>query len=75
MKWLLTLMVVAVVVLHQDCWLWKDNRLVLGFVPVGLAYHLAYSVLAALTMTVLVRCAWPSHLEVDESQPEKVTSA
>lgn len=66
MKWILTLVVTAVVLLHQDFWLWCDSRLVLGFVPVGLAYHLVYSILAALTIAVLVRYAWPHQLEVVE---------
>ena len=66
MKYLLTLMVLAVVVLHQDLWLWKNKTLVLGFIPIGLAYHIGYSLLAALTLWVLVRFAWPFHLEEDE---------
>lgn len=49
----------AVLALHQDFWFWKDATLVLGFVPVGLAYHLAYCVLAALTLWALARRAPP----------------
>lgn len=63
MKWILALMVLAVIVLHQDCWLWHDSTLVFGVLPMGLAYHAAYSVLAAATMAVLVKFAWPEHLE------------
>jgi hypothetical protein len=66
MKWLLTLIVVVVILLHQDIWFWKDNTLVLGFLPLGLAYHIFYSCLAALTMWLLVRLAWPTHLEEEE---------
>jgi hypothetical protein len=62
MKWLLTLMVVLVYLLHQDVWFWHDRTLV-GFLPIGLAYHAFYSVLAAIMMAVLVRFAWPGHLE------------
>jgi hypothetical protein len=61
---LLTLLVVAVYLLHQDFWNWKRaTPLVFGFLPVGLAYHAAYSILAAATMAVLVKFAWPKHLE------------
>lgn len=67
MKWLLTLVVVAVILLHQDIWNWKNSTLVLGFIPMGLAYHIGYSCLAALTMWLLVRLAWPKHLEEDEN--------
>jgi chromate transport protein ChrA len=61
---LLTLLLLAVYLLHQDFWNWKKAApLILGFLPVGLAYHAAYSVLAAVTMAVLVKFAWPKHLE------------
>jgi hypothetical protein len=63
MKWLLTAVVFAVFLLHQDTWFWTDKTLVFGVLPMGLAYHAAYSVLASLTLALLVRFAWPSHLE------------
>ena len=67
---LLTLLIVVVYVLHQDFWNWKKTEpLVLGFLPIGLAYHVAYSIVAAITTALLVRCAWPKHLEEDE-QPK-----
>ena len=67
MNWLLTLMVIVVYVLHQDIWFWHDRTLVLGFLPIGLAYHAAYSILAAIMMAVLVRFAWPGYLEDEVS--------
>ena len=68
-KFLLFLMVVVVYLLHQDNWNWKNSDLVFGILPVGLAYHAGYSILAAVMMAVLVKFAWPKHLE--EVQPEK----
>lgn len=57
-------LVVGMYVLHQDFWNWRRiEPLVFGFLPVGLAYHAAYSILAAGMMAVLVRFAWPKHLE------------
>lgn len=72
MSWLkfvlLGLLVAGVYALHQDWWNWeKVEPLVLGFLPVGLAYHVGYSVLAALLMAALVRWAWPKDLERLES--------
>jgi chromate transport protein ChrA len=65
---LLTVLVIAVYLLHQDFWNWNRARpLIFGFLPVGLAYHAAYSVLAALTMALLVKFAWPRHLEDTEA--------
>ncbi|MDB6018769.1 MAG: hypothetical protein JWR19_3258 [Pedosphaera sp.] len=62
-KLLLILMVAGVYVLHQDYWNWKSADLVFGFLPVGLAYHAGFSVVAAIMMAVLVKFAWPKHLE------------
>jgi hypothetical protein len=68
-KLLLFLMIAGVYFLHQDNWNWKSYDLVFGFLPTGLAYHAGYSILAAVMMAVLVKFAWPKHLE--DVQPEK----
>lgn len=69
-KWLLALLVVAVYLLHQDNWNWtKSEPLVFGWLPIGLAYHAGYSILAAAMMAVLVKFAWPKHLE-DAAEPK-----
>ena len=61
---LLTLLVLAVYGLHQDWWNWKQAEpLIFGFLPIGLAYHAGYSILAVVTMAILVKFAWPKHLE------------
>lgn len=63
-KVFVTLLILGVYVLHQDSWNWtKSQPLVLGFLPIGLAYHAGYSILAAITMAILVKIAWPKHLE------------
>jgi hypothetical protein len=50
--------------LHQDVWFWREARpLVFGVLPVGLAYHAAYTLAVSIVMTILVRRAWPAHLE------------
>jgi hypothetical protein len=64
---LLFLLIVAVYAAHQDFWNWsKADPLLFGFLPIGLAYHAAYSILAAAMMAVLVAFAWPKHLEEQE---------
>lgn len=61
---LLVLAVAVLYALHQDVWFFHSARpLVLGFVPVGLFYHACYCVAVSLLMWLLVRFAWPSHLE------------
>ena len=58
-------LLVALFLLHQDVWLWRDGRLVLGL-PVGLAYHVAYCLATALVLGRAVRWAWPRLAEGDE---------
>jgi hypothetical protein len=61
---LLAAAIVALYALHQDLWFWRTARpLVFGFLPVGLAYHGAYCIAAALLMWALTTLVWPSHLE------------
>lgn len=66
-KLLLALAVITLYVLHQDFWFWRTvylyTWLPLGFVPVGLFYQALFSVAASLLMWLLVKFAWPSHLE------------
>lgn len=75
MKWLIAVAVVAMIVAHQDFWLWNDRTLVFGFVPIGLLYHGLFSLTASLLMVVLVRHAWPSELEQIEAEEKKSTAA
>jgi hypothetical protein len=68
-NWLLFLLVALVYAVHQDCWNWLRIRpLLFGFLPVGLAYHVGYTLLASATLALLVKYAWPAHLE-DSSPP------
>jgi uncharacterized protein DUF3311 len=61
---LVTFLILVVYVLHQDFWNWKTaDPLVFGFLPIGLAYHAGYSILAAILLAILVKIAWPKHLE------------
>ncbi len=61
-----TVVIVAFLILaalHQDFWLWEDKSLVFGFLPVGLAYHAAYSLVAALFWWLVSKLAWPFKIE------------
>jgi hypothetical protein len=63
---LLIVAVVALYLLHQDFWFWRTARpLVFGFMPIGLFYHAAFSIAAALLMWLLVAYAWPTELEAE----------
>jgi hypothetical protein len=70
-KLLLLLLILGVYAVHQDIWNWgKADPLIFGFLPIGLAYHAAYSILASVMMAVLVAFAWPKHLE-EQDPPAK----
>jgi hypothetical protein len=71
---LLVLAFITLYLLHQDIWFWSRARpLVFGFVPIGLFYHACFSVAAALFMALLVKHAWPAHLEeeVEQAKPRR----
>ena len=66
---LLTLLVLLFCALHQDFWFWREARpLVFGFLPIGLFYHACYALAAAVLLALLVRFAWPGHLEKDTQE-------
>jgi hypothetical protein len=58
--------------LHQDFWNWRTaHPVLLGLFPVGLSYHIAYTIVAALLMGILARFAWPGHLEDSVHEPDQ----
>ena len=68
------LAILGIYVLHQDIWFWRTARpFVFGFMPIGLFYHGVFSIAAALLMWLLVKYAWPSHLEEEVEQQATTT--
>lgn len=55
--------VVVLAIVHHDFWWWDDRTLVLGFLPVGLAYHAVFSLVAAGLWALACRWAWPHEIE------------
>jgi hypothetical protein len=61
---LLVIAILALYLLHQDFWFWRAAApVVLGFLPVGLFYHVCYTLVISALMWALVKFAWPSRLE------------
>ncbi len=54
---------IILMVLHQDFWNWDNSDLVFGIMPVGLAYHAAYSIVVAIFWALVIRFAWPKDIE------------
>ena len=52
-------LVLLLAILHQNNWLWDNDTLVLGFLPVTLLFHACLSVAAAGTWFLATKFAWP----------------
>ncbi len=63
MNRILLILVVALIILHQDNWFWEDPTLAFGFMPVGLCYHACLSLAAACVWFLAARYCWPLPLE------------
>lgn len=65
MRRVVYLLILLLVILHQDFWWRADHAtLVMGFLPVSLAYHVALSIAASLVWGLACRYCWPSDAEV-----------
>lgn len=62
--------VVLLAVLHQDFWWWDDKTMVFGFLPIGLAYHGLFSIVAGVTWLIAIKVAWPVEIEEWASELE-----
>jgi hypothetical protein len=68
-RWIVYLIAVVVLALHQDFWNWgKVDPKLFGVLPVGLWYHALFCVACSVVMWLLLQVAWPKHLE--EIKPE-----
>ena len=56
-------LVVVFLILHQDFWFWREARPSSSVPAIGLFYHAMYTVACALLLGLLVRRAWPAHLD------------
>jgi len=53
--------------LHQDFWWRDDPTLVLGVLPVSLAYHVVWTLLVAVGWFMVGKHCWPDQLD-EESE-------
>ena len=66
MKNLVWILVIVLVVFHQDNWNWDNDQLIAGFIPITLFYHMCISIGAGITWYLATIFAWP---QVDENEP------
>jgi len=67
MRYSVWILIIILIILHQDNWLWEDERLIFGFFPIALLHHAVISVCAGLTWFLATRFAWPVDLEDNAS--------
>lgn len=68
MRWFVSGLIVALLLLHQDFWNWHThNPLVFGFIPIGLAWHVGISLMAGLSGGLAVTYCWPANVDVADS--------
>lgn len=70
MKIFLWIVVAILIIAHQDTWNWESKELVFGFMPIGMAYHVLISILAAVVWLFAVNFAWPEDLENEDQTSE-----
>lgn len=70
------LLVFLLFILHQDCWFWNDSTLVFGVVPIGLFYHVTFSLVTGAVWALAWNWAWPHRIEewADEIQDQQPPS-
>lgn len=73
MKIFLWILIAILIVAHQDFWNWNDGTLVIGFIPIGLAYHMGISAAAGIVWFLMVNLAWPKQLDEIDTQPADAT--
>jgi len=63
-KVVVVLLLLALCVLHHDLWWWDTPApLVLGFIPIGLAWHTGISIAAGIVWWLAVTSCWPHELD------------
>ena len=75
MKTLVWVLVVILLIIHQDFWFWEDSRLVFGFIPIGLFYHACISIAAGIVWYVATVVAWPEEIDFEAEEQKREEKA
>ena len=63
-RFLAAAVICGFIVLHQDWWNWRSVGPFLFGMPIGLWYHVVYTLGASALMALLVLRFWPRDLDV-----------
>ena len=66
MRYVVVLLILALAVLHHDVWWWDSRETLFGFMPIGLAWHMAISIAAAVVGWIAVTWCWPAALDEED---------
>ncbi len=71
MNKLIWILILLLVVAHQDVWNWNNPTLVLGFFPLGLLYHVGISLVATVLWYLATVFCWPTEWikSIEAQQP------
>ena len=65
---IIAVLVLLLLILHQDNWFWTDATLVFGFIPIALFWHACISLAAVATCFLATRIAWPLSDDVEDHE-------
>ena len=68
-------LVALLAILHYDFWNWDDRSMLFGFLPTGLFFQAFISIGAAVAWALVVKFAWPTHIEEWAEQPSSTEPA
>lgn len=69
MKKIIWLLVVIMLIVHQDYWNWDNSQIVFGFMPIGLFYHVCLSLAAGFIWLLACLFAWPEGVDDFDNVP------
>ncbi len=72
MKYVIGVLVIALLIAHQDNWNWDNGYLVFGFMPIGMFFHVGISLAAGFVWFLACVFAWPKQLVTDEDAKHEV---
>lgn len=64
------LLLLLLYVLHTDVWYWDDPSIVLGL-PIGVTYHVVWTLAVSAAFWAAVRWAWPDDLEAPPDRADR----
>ncbi|MEM7456184.1 MAG: hypothetical protein AAF456_17695 [Planctomycetota bacterium] len=70
MKYVPWIVIMLLILAHQDYWQWSRDEMLFGFLPYPLAYHMALSVVTAGAWIIVVQFFWPDDADVADDSSE-----